>query len=121
MALGDSRLNHMKAGSINEDDGTIGGSTQYPGAQDSISSAAKAHRTSKNTQHSPLNRPSARGPKQNAAARLTQNLNKEKFTTPKDDERDRIRLQQEGIRKRDLAGNAEPFWTDCSQPITDIC
>ena len=82
--MGDSRLNHMK--SINEDDGTIGGSTQYPGlTQESINTATKRQRTSKNTQ-SPINSRSARGNKQDMAARLQQNLNKKKFTTKKDDE-----------------------------------
>jgi len=45
ITLDGSRLNHMK--SDNEGDATIGGSTQYPGAYDSINSATKGQRNSK--------------------------------------------------------------------------
>ena len=45
--MGDSRLQQAKNASTAEDDNTIGGSTQYPGAFDSISSAPKGNRASK--------------------------------------------------------------------------
>ena len=56
--MGDSRLQQAKNASTAEDDGTIGGSTQYPGAFDSISSAPKGNRASKGAQGSPISRPS---------------------------------------------------------------
>ena len=82
--MGDSRLQQAKNASTAEDDGTIGGSTQYPGAFDSISSAPKGNRASKGAQGSPISRPSQRGQKQSLTARMTDNLNKKKFVTPKD-------------------------------------
>ena len=47
ITMGDSRLQQAKNASNAEDDNTIGGSTQYPGAFDSISSAPKGNRASK--------------------------------------------------------------------------
>lgn len=56
ITLGDSRLNNQKTASHGEVDETIGGSTAYPGAYDSINSAMVG-------QNSHLSKPSARGKK----------------------------------------------------------
>ena len=107
--MGDSRLQQVKNVSTAEDDNTIGGSTQYPGAFDSISSAPKGHRASKNTHGSPISRPNLHQ-KQNRTARITDNLNKQKFVTPKDNELEKQRIEQQEIKRRNLRTNAEPFW-----------
>ena len=61
ITMGDSRLNNQKASL--EEDATIGGSTQYPGAFESINNSLTKGQ-------SPMSRPSQRGQKQNAAARI---------------------------------------------------
>ena len=79
--MGDSRLN--KIGSANEEDATIGGSTQYPGAHDSIYTSQQ--------KGSPMDtRGSARGQKKKQmTARIQDNLNKKKFQTNKDADREK--------------------------------
>ena len=64
-----------------------------------------------------MSKPSQRGKKQSPAARLQQNFNSKKFTTPNDDKQDRDRLLQGEIAQRNLRENAEPFWNDNSQVI----
>ena len=62
-------------------------------------------------------------PRKNTQAvnKITDNINKKKFTTNIDDEADQERLKNEMLSKRKNMTSVEPFWSDFNTAITDIC
>ena len=101
-----------------------GESTQYPGLAESIASTKSRVRKGHHSimplsNQSPLARRAANQRKMelnrnnhSITTRISENINNQKFTTSRDAEAEKIRLQnEENAAKRNMT-SAEPFWTD---------